>query len=208
MARKRNRKKERTPQPNIVEYASSTARLITSMVKMAGDNNCIDDAFTAFRDQIEDVLDEYQRDLIKTLFYECYENLKAIRGSEKSTSKSSTKTNTLTRNAPEPVPKKTEVGLKAILATNKEVKFGCPYKSLFGYGVKEKDAPGKYLIDKLLVIGDYSKEDIVQITGLNKDTVRKRITFIMKYIPEVSIINPYSDSINKKKPVLKAQLNQ
>lgn len=82
MARRKRRvnrkKKIYTPQPNIVEYASSTARLIASMVKMAGDNNCVDAAFTAFHDQIEDTLDEHQRNLLKTLFYGCYENLDAI----------------------------------------------------------------------------------------------------------------------------------
>jgi hypothetical protein len=53
--------------------------------------------------------------------------------------------------------------------------------------VKESEAPGKFLIDKLLEKGQYTKQDIVRMTGYHKDTVRKRITYIQKHIPEVSI---------------------
>jgi len=211
MARKRkkiNRKKDKAPQTSIEEYARSTAYLLVRMCKMAGENDCVDPVFSAFRHQIDDVLDEHQRSLIKSLFHECYQDLRSIRGSEKSSSNSSTEVDADHTEAPEPVPKKAQEEVVKATPDNPsaidwESTDDGVDRTLFGYGVKESEASGKFFIDKLLEKGRYTKQDIIWMTGLNKDTVRKRIAYIQKHIPEVVI---HKNTQGSTEPILRAEL--
>ncbi len=216
MARKRkkiNRKKDKAPQTSIEEYARSTADLLVRMCKMAGENDCIDPVFSAFRHQIDDVLDEHQRGLIETLFYECYQDLRSIRGSEKSSSNSPTEVDADHTEAPEPVPKEAQEKIRTKIRTypDQGIPLSTPRtvtddgvdRTLFGYGVKESEASGKFFIDKLLEKGHYTKQDIIWMTGLNKDTVRKRIAYIQKHIPEVVI---HKNTQGSTEPILRAEL--
>jgi len=225
--KKVNRKKDKAPTPSIVDFASSTADLVAKMAKLAGENDCVEDAYSAFRHQLQEHLDEKHRELLAKLMYECYEEFKTVRGSEKSGFQSDTNTDATISSSPEPVPKEVENCVETIknpdppvtpwrpcgevvlnentandlenIDTNEEVK----YRSLYGYGVTEEEAPGKYLVDELLQRGMYTKRQIVEITGFHKDTVRKRITYIEKHIPEIVIVNDSNQ--NTKNPVLKAQ---
>ena len=225
--KKVNRKKDKAPTPSIVDFASSTADLVAKMAKLAGENDCVEDAYSAFKYQLQEQLDEKHREFLAKLMYECYEEFKTIRGSEKSGFQSDTNTDATISSSPEPVPKEVENSVKTIknpdppvtpwrpcgevvlnentandlenIDTNEEVK----YKSLYGYGVTEEEAPGKYWIDKLLEKGAYAKQDIVTLTQYHPDTVRKRITYIEKHIPEIVIVK--DSNKNTKEPVLRAQ---
>lgn len=215
--KKVNRKKDKAPTPSIVDFASSTADLVAKMAQLAGENDCVEDAYSAFRHQLQDNLDEHQRELLARLMYECYEEFKTVRGSEKSGIQSDTDTDATVPSTPEPVPK--EKGQEVIpwrpvgevvpndpdndsSDINEEVK----ERSLFGHGITEEEAPGKYLVDKLLQKGAYTKQNIVELTGFHPDTVRKRITYIEKHIPEVVIHK--STRQNTKEPVLRVQPDQ
>ena len=202
--KKIRRNKDKAPSQSIEEFARSAARLVAQMVKMAGENNCIQRANDAFKEELQENLPQHQRNQIQNLMNECYQEFN-IRGSEKSGGENYAQTDPAISECPEPVPKEVEDSVATINDPNSEnftnyAEFEVP--SLYGYGVKQSEAPSKYLIDELLQRGIYTKRQIVEVTGFHPDTVRKRITYIQKHIPQIAI---HKNTQGSMEPVLRAE---
>jgi len=193
------------------EFAKSTADLMTKLCKLAHDSEMESIAFEAFRHQIQEVLDEDQRDLIEKLCNEVSNDLQNIRGSEKSSSNGPNENDPSigTTAEPEPPPKEEEKPKKeAVTDIAKRELVLDPSKSevsLLGFGISFYKSPTKHAIDdclknpdRLLTMstldGFLSKHDIATEIGAHPDTVRKRIAEIKKnstFLTEGDLYNVY-----------------
>ena len=172
------------------EFAKSTADLMTKLCKLAHDSEMESIAFEAFRHQIQEVLDEDQRDLIEKLCNEVSNDLQNIRGSEKSSSNGPNENDPSigTTAEPEPPPKEEEKPKKEAVTDTPPSEDSI---SLFGFGVRFSQSPTKHAVDDCLMNPDrllansspdgfLSKRDIATEIGSHPDTVRKRIAEIVK----------------------------
>jgi len=197
MARKNRRVNRRKKQIEVVktstgmeEFARSTADLVTKLCKLAHDSEMTDVAFTSFRHQIQEVLDQDQRDLIEMLCDQVSGDLQSLRGSEKSGSNGADDADPDpgTTAEPEPPPKEEEKPKEEAVTDTPPSEDSV---SLLGFGVRFSQSPTKHAIDdclmnpdRLLVTsspdGFLSKRDIATEIGSHPDTVRKRIAEIKK----------------------------
>jgi len=212
MARKNRRVNRRKKQIEVVktstgmeEFARSTADLVTKLCKLAHDSEMTDVAFTSFRHQIQEVLDQDQRDLIEMLCDQVSGDLQSLRGSEKSGSNGADDADPDpgTTAEPEPPPKEEEKPKEEAVTDTPPSEDSV---SLLGFGIRFSQSPTKHAIDDCLMNpilvtnnpGDFlSKRDIATEIGSHPDTVRKRIAEIKKNSHSCKAEVPSSDVLKE-----------